>query len=289
MKKKMKNNKIMKKPKRKQKRHKQRRITKSHHHKKQNKPARKIKTQKSKKEKMITQTLVLTVEDLKKSSNIFRSYDIRGIYGQDLNEEIMYRIGNAFSTKTKKNIVVGMDVRTSSESLCSSFINGCIDAGKKVYFIGIVPLGAGMLHALQKKFDYAFITASHLPKEWNGVKFFHHDGIGYFEKENQSIRNTFLKNTIQSRRGGKVIKEKNKKIIDNYIDFFKIKAKKKMKIILDSGNGCAALAAKKMFEKVGFDVITIYDYLDGSFPNRDPEPTAENLTTNPTFSNIFFA
>ena len=198
---------------------------------------------------------------------------------QDLNEEIMYRIGNAFASKTKKNIAVGMDVRISSPSLCNSFINGCIDAGKKVYFIGLVPLGAGMLFALQKKVDYAFITASHLSKEWNGVKFFHHDGTGYFEKETQSIRNTFLKNTIQKRSGGGLIKEKNKKILSNYIDFFKIKAKKRKKVILDPGNGCASLTARKMFEKAGFDVITIYDYIDGNFPNRDPEPTAENLAT----------
>ena len=249
--------------------------SKLHHYKKHSKPT----SRKIKKEKKITQTLVLTKEDLEKSSHIFRSYDIRGIYGKDLNEEIMYRIGNTFAAKTKKNIVVGMDVRTSSESLCTSFINGCIDAGKKVYFVGTVPLGPGMFHALQKKFDYAFITASHLPKEWNGIKFFHHDGVGYFEKENQSIRNIFLKGNLTSKRGGKLSKENNKKIIEKYIDFFKIKTKKKLKIILDPGNGCAALAAKKMFEKAGFDIITIYDYLDGSFPNRDPEPTAENLTT----------
>ena len=232
-----------------------------------------------KQKNLSTEMLSLNAEDLKKSSHIFRSYDVRGIYNKDLNEEIMYRIGNTFAAKTKKNIVVGIDVRTSSPALCNSFISGCIAAGKKVYFIGLVPLGAGMLYALQKKFDYAFITASHLPKEWNGVKFFHHDGIGYLQKENQSIKNVFLKGNLSRKSGGKAIKENNKKTLSNYIDFFKIKAKKKMKIILDPGNGCASLAARKMFEKADFDVISIYDYIDGNFPNRDPEPTSENLTT----------
>src|SRR3972149_3743761 len=81
--------------------------TRVHHYRKHNKPIkRKIKKQKIREEKITNQTLVLTNEDLKKSFSIFRSYDIRGIYQKDLSEEVMYRIGNAFASKTEKNIVV---------------------------------------------------------------------------------------------------------------------------------------------------------------------------------------
>jgi len=224
--------------------------------------------------------LKLTKEDLKKSYNIFRSYDIRGIYGKDLDEEIMYRIGVAFASQIKDKVVVGNDMRLSSELLCNAFIDGVVDAGKKVHFVGLVPLGTGMLHAFKNKTDFAYITASHMAKEWNGVKFYHKNGVGFFEKENYKIRDIFLKGKISRKKIGKVITMNNKKIVSDYIKFFmkpRLKATIKKKVILDCGNGCASIAAKKMFEKAGFDVVAIYNYLDGSFPNRTPEPSEDSL------------
>ena len=96
----------------------------------------------------------------------------------------MYRIGVVFGSQIEDKVVVGSDMRLSSELLSNAFMDGVVDAGKKVYFVGVVPLGTGMLHAFKKKTDFVYITASHMSKEWNGVKFFHKDGVGFFEKEN---------------------------------------------------------------------------------------------------------
>src|SRR3989338_10379671 len=112
---------------------------------------------------------------------IFRSYDVCGVYGKDIDEDIMRRIGAAFSHFSTKTVAVACDIRNSSDSLKRAFIDGCsvdvIDCGR-------LPLGAGLLHVLGKH-DYAYITGSHLPGEWNGVKFFHKSGVGFHDPENK--------------------------------------------------------------------------------------------------------
>ena len=205
--------------------------------------------------------------------SIFRSYDVRGIYGKDIDENIMKRIGAAFSSMSTETIVVANDMRISSSSLKKAFIDGC---NKKIIDCGCVPLGVGMLHAMGKH-DYAYITASHMPKEWNGVKFFHKNGIGFGEKENKKIGQLF--STIRVKGRPEVVQENVTKFIDNYRSYVrgKIKISKKIRVVLDCGNGMAGVVAKQLFSDSGFDVEAIYEKLDGTFPNRDPEPSEDEL------------
>src|SRR3989344_2437497 len=118
-------------------------------------------------------------------SHIFRSYDIRGIYGTDLNEEIMEKIGLASSKVINADIVIACDVRIHSESLKAAFLKGFLISGRDAEDIGTLPLGVAGLYAYKNRKHLAYITASHLSKEWNGVKFYDERGIGLFE---QSIR-----------------------------------------------------------------------------------------------------
>ncbi len=217
--------------------------------------------------------------NLKDIAHIFRSYDVRGIYGKDLNEDIMERIGNAFAQFTNKDVTVARDMRAHSKSLCDAFIKGITEAGKNVTFLGILPLGVGMFRAWNKQ-QYAYITASHLPKEWNGVKFYNKNGVGFFEKENYSIRDIVLSGKITDvKKRGKITKENNKKIIEEYKKYLlsRIRAKKRIKIALDCGNGCAGLVARDLFSRAGFSATAIFEELDGTFPNRNPEPSEDPL------------
>ena len=216
--------------------------------------------------------------NLKDISHIFRSYDIRGIYGKDLDEDIMFRIGNAFAQHTKDDAIVAHDMRTHSLSLCTAFMKGVNLAGHNVIFLGILPLGVGMFHAWNKQ-QYAYITASHLPKEWNGVKFYHKNGVGFFEEENMQIKDIVLSKKIaEAKKKGKVITGDDKKIIEDYKKYLLEKVKVgKMTIALDSGNGCAGLVAKDLFSRAGFTTMAIFEKLDGTFPNRNPEPSEDPL------------
>ncbi len=215
------------------------------------------------------------------NSNIFRSYDIRGIYGSDLNEQIMQKIAEAFFNYTKnKSIAVARDMRVHSLSLKNAFVSGL--AGN-VHDCGLLPMGAAMFYAWKSKRELAYITASHLPKEWNGVKFFHSSGTGFLEKENSSIRDIFLKgisnNEIRNiKNKPKIIPTDNRKIIEDYKKYLasKIRARNKLRIAIDCGNGAAGMIAKSLFEQF-FSVSVIYEELDGTFPNRSPEPGEDTL------------
>ena len=204
---------------------------------------------------------------------IFRSYDVRGIYGKDIDEGIMKRIGASFSSISTSTVAVASDMRLSSESLKSSFIDGC---SKKVIDCGCLPLGVGMLYALGK-YDFAYITASHMPKEWNGVKFFHKNGVGFKEEENKAVEKTFL--CIKPKGKPNIIRENTQKLLDEYRRYIlgKIKINKKLHIALDCGNGMASIIVKKLFQDAGFKTEVIFGTLDGTFPSRDPDPNSDEL------------
>jgi phosphomannomutase len=210
---------------------------------------------------------------------IFRSYDIRGIYGKDLDESVMVDIGKAFGVFIpKKEAVIARDVRLSGQLLEDAFISGFLSTGKNIEEIGILPLGVAMFHAWKNKKYLAYITASHLPKEWNGAKFFHSNGTGFVEKENLKVKKIFLSKKFLHGQGKKT-KTDNASIIDLYKKQVMKYAmpEKKMKIVIDCGNGCAGLVAPPLFEAAGFDVVNIYKEPDGNFPNRLPDPIDEEL------------
>ncbi len=206
--------------------------------------------------------------------NIFRSYDIRGIYNKDIDENIMKRIGAAFSRVSTKTIAVANDMRPSSKALKMAFIKG---TGKMVIDCGCVPLGVGMLYTLGK-YDYAYITGSHLPKEWNGVKFFHKSGIGFNDKENKNIKEMFL--SVRPVGKTKIVKEDVQKLLNSYKKYAlgKVKIGEKLDIVLDCGNGMASKIAKDLFKEAGFNTTAIFDTLDGEFPNRSSDPNDDDLT-----------
>lgn len=218
--------------------------------------------------------------DMSDVSHIFRSYDIRGTYSKDLTEEIMEKIANALCQYCKKDIVLGRDARPSSKSLRDAFVLGAIKAGCNIFDVGEVPLGVGMFYAWQNQKEFAYITGSHLEKDWNGAKFFHSDGMGYLEDENYRIRDMFLEAKEKSEEQvGKIHIIDTKEIINQYKNFLNglFKAERKIKVVLDCGNGMAGLVVKELFQGSGFPAVAIYENIDCTFPNRNPEPQEDPL------------
>lgn len=213
------------------------------------------------------------------SARIFRSYDIRGIYKKDIDEKTMEGIGNVLGQFADGNFVVGMDMRISSQKLHDALVNG-ITATKDVHDLGLVPIGVAMFYAMNNKMTLAYVTASHLPKEWNGVKFFHPDGMGFVEEENLRIRNMFLEGKIVKDKKGKMYAADSQKAIEDYKNYLvsKISFKNRLRVVLDCGNGMASIIAPQLFTDSGCEVFTIFDKLDGTFPGRDSEPTEASLS-----------
>ena len=135
-------------------------------------------------------------------THIFRAYDIRGHYGSEINPLMMYNLGIAVAKvaqleySTEELLVyVGYDVRKSSQVLAFSFVSGLASLGVHVTFSNTpFPFGVVMYSGLESNAKFtAFITASHLPPDWNGVKFYFGDGVGFSEAKIKKIRDMYIK------------------------------------------------------------------------------------------------
>lgn len=206
---------------------------------------------------------------------IFRAYDIRGIYRKDIDEVIFQRIGFAFGKKGKKYLV-GNDIRKSGKSLSLALISGLLSKKAKVFYAGTGSFGQILFSGWKKKVDFTlFVTASHLPPEWNGLKIFKGDG--------EPISPQSLKEKVLRLKEIKFEKPKVKflNLRKDYVNFlvkkFSHLKKSNFKIVLDCGGGTTSLVAPKVFEKLGFKVIKIFCKVDPTFSKRNPEPKPDAL------------
>ena len=139
---------------------------------------------------------------LESKKTLFRAYDIRGIFRTDLTPEMFYKIGLSVCTVIQKDlsrkikVYTGFDIRQTSQVLAYAFLSGAVATGAEVIFSDSPkPFGVIMFSGLQEKADFtAFITASHLPPEWNGIKFYYCDGVGFSEDKLIEVRDHFLQN-----------------------------------------------------------------------------------------------
>ena len=207
------------------------------------------------------------------NKSMFRAYDVRGVYGKDLTDDVMEAIGNAFAAQfVKDDIVMGMDGRNSGPSLKNAFISGVNKAGKNVIDVGVVPRGVCLFAAWKKGKPSAYITASHLGEEWNGVKFAKGSGTEFFEEDNYRIRDVVLSGKVtEASEKGKVgtlqaIEDYRKHILSKIP-----KPARKLKVVIDCGNGTGGLVAPELFRELGFEVKVLFEKVDGSFPNRPSE------------------
>ena len=203
---------------------------------------------------------------------IFKSYDVRGVYPSELNEEIAYKLGRSIVVYLKaKQLIVGRDIRLSSDSLSKALINGIIEQGCDVVNIGLC--STPMLYFASLNLPAVMVTASHLPAEFNGFKICKKGAIalsaetGLKDIEQLIADNKFL----EVRRKGKI---SHKTILDDYIkgiSSFGVGIKK-LKVVVDSGNGMEALVAPKLLDNFPVQLVPLFFDFDGRYPNRSPNP-----------------
>ena len=212
------------------------------------------------------------------NKNIFRAYDIRGIYPSDFNEEAAYKIGVALAHRIKSNpkAVVGMDGRLSNLAIKESLINGLMDNGVEVTDCGMLP--TPMLYFATKHLKILngfMITGSHNPKDYNGIKMVIDDNP-MFDREIYSLRDFILENNIEY----KVNNNKPKlytKILTDYIERTRkdIHIDTKKNIVVDCMNGITGDVIEDILNSHGVNAEFINNKVDGNFPNCSPDPTKE--------------
>ncbi len=206
---------------------------------------------------------------------IFRAYDIRGVVGDALTPELVYAIGLAIGTEVRlqnqHNIAVGRDGRLSGPTLSKALIQGLLDAGIDVIDIGLAPtpvlyFAASTLNTTSG----VMLTASHNPKNYNGLKtIIHHETLA--EDRIQTLYRRIVEEDFLRGQG----QYSTLSILDTYIQNITqhIHLAKTMNIVIDCGNGITGIIARQLFEALGCKVTALYEEVDGNFPNHHPDPS----------------
>ena len=212
---------------------------------------------------------------MKVNSEIFRAYDIRGIFERELSQDLIYKIGQAVGSQVldenSKQIYVGRDGRISGKEVSDRFIEGILATGCDVIFIGLVHtplLYFATFEGVTK--NGVMITGSHNPKEYNGFKIV----INNSSLKEDDIQNLKLKIEQSDFKvgSGKLSKES---FNDTYVKKIstKINIKNKLKIVLDCGNGSGGVLGPEILRNYSSELIELFCEVDGNFPNHHPDPS----------------
>lgn len=216
------------------------------------------------------------------NKNIFREYDIRGVYGVDLNEDVAYTIGKSFGTYIKKqninDTIIGHDNRLSSPVLTDALIKGILGTGVNVINLGLVT--TPMYYYARKYFQVKtgiMVTASHNPKDDNGFKMAFDEVANAYGPLIQDFMNFTLKANFIDGYGVEIkkdIKEEYIKLIKSSINL----GDKKIRAVVDCANGTGSIIVKELFDALGIEYYPLYCESDGCFPNHHPDPAvAKNM------------
>lgn len=221
------------------------------------------------------------------NSKIFREYDIRGFVDRDLSEEFAYLLGRAYATLAKENgknnIAVGYDARLSSVPYSQALMRGMSDEGIDSICTGMGPTPQVYYAIFSESYGGGIqVTGSHNPSDMNGFKIC----LGTHTLASEQIQDLRLRveraNTSKPSSPGKG-KISNVDIRQKYIDELTRNSqpalgRRKLKVVVDAGNGVGGLVGPEVLRNLGIEVIELYTEPDGNFPNHHPDPTVlENL------------
>ena len=213
---------------------------------------------------------------MKLIKEIFREYDIRGIYQEEMDEETAYLIGKAYGTKlrelNKKETVVGYDNRLSSVSLEESLVKGLVETGIRVLRLGLATTPMCYFAANYYGTNASMmITASHNPKEYNGFKFSYN---GIHNAYGDSVKEIYKIIECGEFADGIGAVEKvdiTLPYLNLLLDNIKL-GDRPIKVVYDCGNGTTSVIADQVFANLNVEAIPLFNISDGTFPNHHPDP-----------------
>ncbi len=211
----------------------------------------------------------------------FKAYDLRGRIPTELNPSVAYRVGRAYAEWLKpKRVVVGRDIRLSSQELCEALTRGLLDSGVDVYDIGLCGTEGVYFATFAENMDGGImVTASHNPPDYNGMKFVREQSrpisgdTGLMEIKKIADADAY---STPTRKG--VLHQLNTwdKYIGHLLSYVDTSKLKKLKVVVNAGNGGAGAVIDSLEKHLPFEFIKIHHNADGTFPNGVPNPMLED-------------
>jgi len=213
----------------------------------------------------------------------FGTSGIRGVVNQDLSPDFCRRVALAIGTTLPpaSTVCIATDTRISRDVIKKAVNSSLLACGINVVDLGILPTPA--LALLTRELGFAagiMVTASHNPPEFNGIKLFTENSLGYSQAQEAEIEKVYFEQKFRQGKRGTLEQARDMK--QRYLSFIKGKLalqgfNHKLKVVVDPGNGAASKFASEIFVQMGLDVIPVNDEPNGLFPGRSPEPKADTL------------
>lgn len=220
------------------------------------------------------------MEELMKERHmrLFREYDMRGFYPEDINSEVACRVAKALTTYLKcRNVAISRDSRRSGKEIADGLIRGFTELGVNVIDLGMN--GTDFLYFSVGYYGYdagVQITASHMPKDFNGMKIVgknaHPIAMNFGLEKVKKIYDNGKFRKVSEKKGKVTQKDITNDFINSCLSFIDLKKIKPFKVVFDAGNGVGGLLINKIFKNVNCDIMPLNFDPDGHFPVHDPNP-----------------
>lgn len=215
---------------------------------------------------------------------LFGTSGIRGIVGQDVTQQLCCDVGRAMASllPPKSRVCIATDTRTSGDSLKQAVISGVLSRGTDATDLGILPTPA--LAWLTRELGFAtgiMVTASHNPPEFNGLKLFNSDSLGYSVRQEQQVEELYFADERPCGTAQGTL-SLDRSARDKYLDYLADRFKGRLadlglKVVVDPGNGAASGLVSQLLRRLGLKVVPVNDEPDGRFPGRSPEPKEDTI------------
>jgi phosphomannomutase/phosphoglucomutase len=218
-----------------------------------------------------------------RTRKLFGTSGIRGVVNQDLSPDFCRQVALAIGTTLPpaSTVCIATDTRISRDMIKEAVTAGLLSCSINVVDLGILPTPALALLTQESGFAAGImVTASHNPPEFNGIKLFTDNSLGYSQAQEAEIEKVYFEQKFRQGKRGTLKQAQDMK--QKYLSFIKGKLflpgfNHHLKVVVDPGNGAASKFASDIFVQMGLDVIPINDEPDGLFPGRSPEPKADTL------------
>jgi phosphomannomutase/phosphoglucomutase len=211
--------------------------------------------------------------------SLFGTNGVRGIANEELTAEMALDLGRVIATLKPGRIAVACDTRLSSFMLKSAVFAGIMSAGSDAIDLGIAPTPALQFYAKNNRIAGVVVTASHNPREYNGIKFVQENGAEFFREMDEESEKIYNSKTFKIARWNEVGTLLRDECIEPYVSAIaeSVDFDKKFRVVVDCGNGAGSLTTPEILKRLDCEVLGINCNLDGRFPARNPEPVEKEL------------